>query len=292
MKISVVIPAYNAACFLPRCIESVHAQTLQPAEIIVVDDGSTDETATVAAESGAFVVKRSRGGVSEARNAGIQFASSEWIALLDADDSWAPEKLELQSAAIRPDTVLVYTGIRIFDDNKVRGDFPAVDVSSATKMLRYRNPITPSTVLARRENLLLDGGFRKELSACEDWEMWVRLERQGQFQALTNPLTNYYVYPDSLSANPSKMLSALDLMIDTTLLADLSGIRRWTWRRRILASQLCSAGLIARENSLKDELRYMFRSLYTWPSPLWEPRRFAIFAVSFRNRPYQRKSVS
>ena len=283
MKIGVVIPAYNAAAFLPRCLESVFAQTLKPKEVIVVDDGSTDNTAALAAELGAKVISQANGGISAARNTGIRNASSEWIALVDVDDVWAPTKLERQAACIRPETVLVYTGIRIFDDNGVRSEQPAVDAVSARKMLRYRNSITPSTALARREMLMRDGGFRKDVGGCEDWEMWVRLRQLGEFEAVTDPLTDYYVHPSSLSANPATMLLALDRIIYTTLVADLRGFDRWAWRRRILATQLCSAGLIARDNGLKSELRYMFRSLCAWPSPLWEPRRFAMFAVSARN---------
>jgi glycosyltransferase involved in cell wall biosynthesis len=283
MKISVVIPAYNAAVFLPRCLESVFAQTLKPDEVIVVDDGSTDNSAALAAGLGAKVISRRNGGLSAARNTGIQNASSEWIALLDADDMWVPTKLERQVACIRPETVLVYTGIRIFDDSGVRCERPAVDAISARKMLRYRNSITPSTVLARRDMLMRGEGFREDIRACEDWEMWARLRIVGEFEAVTDALTGYYVYPKSLSANPQTMLQALDRIIDTTLLADLHGVRRWVWRRRIRAVQLCSAGLIARDNGLKDEVRYMLQSLRAWPSPFWEPRRFALFVVSARN---------
>jgi glycosyltransferase involved in cell wall biosynthesis/O-antigen/teichoic acid export membrane protein len=283
IKISVVIPAYNAAAFLPRCLESVFAQTLKPAEVIVVDDGSTDNTAALAEELGARVIRRPNGGQSAARNMGIQSTSSEWIALLDADDTWALDKLERQIARIRPDTVLVYTGIRIFDDNGERSLHRAVDALSARKMLRHRNPITPSTTLIRRDIFLRSGGFREDIRACEDWELWVRLLQLGQFEAVPEALTNYYVYPNSFSANPVTMLRALDGIIETTLLAGRKGIGRWLQRRRIRASQLCSASLIARENGLKGEFAYMFRSLYAWPSPFWEPRRYAFFAAITRN---------
>lgn len=284
VKISVVIPAYNAAHFLPRCLKSVFSQTLKPAEVIVVDDGSTDHTAEVAAELGATVISRGNGGLSAARNTGIQGASSEWIALLDADDLWAPDKLERQATCIGPDTVLVYSGIRYFDDKGKRDARPAIDPVTARKMLRYCNPITPSSALVKRDAVLKDGGFREDIRACEDWEMWFRLQRAGQFEAVSAPLTDYYIYPNSLSANPGKMLEALDRIIDTTLVADLRSFDRWAWRRRIRAVQLGSAGLIARDNGLKGEVRYMIQSLCAWPSPFWEPGRFAMFAVSVRNR--------
>jgi len=283
LKISVIIPAYNAARFLPRCLKSVFAQTLKPDEVIVVDDGSTDNTAALAAELGATVISQTNSGLADARNTGIRNASGEWIALLDVDDLWTPEKLERQAACIRPETVLVYTGIRVFDDGGVRDARPAIDAISARKELRYHNPITPSTVLIRREAFMQVGGFHKGLHACEDWELWFRLLPLGQFEAVSDPLTEYYIHPKSLSANPEVMMYAANMIIDATLTADLRGFERWTWKRRIRAGQLCSAGLIARDNGLKGELRYMFQSLCAWPSPFWRPRRFAAFAVSVRN---------
>jgi glycosyltransferase involved in cell wall biosynthesis len=284
MKISVVIPAYNAAHFLPRSLGSVFAQTLQPLEVIVVDDGSTDSTAQVAEQLGAKVIRRPNGGLAAARNTGIQHASGDWIALLDADDSWSPEKLERQAACVRPDTVLVYTGARFFDDRGSRGEQRAVDPARARKLLRYCNPILPSSVLLRRQEALAAGGFREDTRTCEDWEMWVRMIPFGAFTAVDEPLTSYYVHPASLSASPERMLAGLKAILEPTLLAPYRGIERWIWRRRIWARQLISAALIARDNHLKGELRYALRSLLSWPSPFWESQRFAVFLVSLRNR--------
>lgn len=283
MKISVVIPAFNAARFLPRCLASVFSQTLQPDEVIVVDDGSTDDTASVAAALGAKVFRRTNGGLSAARNTGIQNASSEWIALLDADDLWAPKKLELQAAHVHPDTVLVYTGIRFFDDGGIRSERPAIEPTKAIEMLRFCNPI-PCTYLVRRDALLSGGGYREDIRACEDWEMLVRLQRLGKFEAVPDLLMDCYLHSDSLSADPEVMLRWLNLIIEKTLVSDLKGLRRWAWRRRIRATQLTKAGLIARDNKCKGELRYMFQSLSTWPSPFWQPNRLACLAVSVRNK--------
>lgn len=288
INISVVIPVCNAALFLPRCVGSVFAQTLKPDEIILVDDGSIDNTAALAAELGARVISLPNGEVSAARNTGIRGASSEWIALLDADDSWEPEKLERQAARIRPDTVLVYTGVRFFDDQGSRGEKPAIDPLAAARMLRFGNPI-PCTYLVRREALLNGGGYREDIRACEDWEMLLRLLRLGRFEVVAEPLTAIYLHPDSLSANPQIMLLALDQIMETALLSGLHGLRRWLYRRRILATQLRSAALIARDNGLGGDLRYFFRSLCAWPSPFWEPRRFAMLAVSARRRFCRRK---
>ena len=103
--ISVVIPAYQEARRIGAAIESVLAQTLQPLEIIVVDDGSTDDTAAIADRYGARVLQQRNAGISAARNRGIDEAAGEWIALLDADDAWLPERLAwlARAAAARPD---------------------------------------------------------------------------------------------------------------------------------------------------------------------------------------------
>jgi len=93
MRISVVIPAYNAEPFMRRCLQSVFAQTLKPHEIIVMDDGSTDKTAALAAELGARVLSGPNRGPSFARNEAMRAASGEWIALLDADDLWGPQQV-------------------------------------------------------------------------------------------------------------------------------------------------------------------------------------------------------
>lgn len=292
MRISVVIPAYNAARFLPRCLASVAAQTHAPAEIIVVDDGSTDDTGTIAENLGAKVIRRPNGGLSAARNTGIECASGEWIALLDADDMWEPQKLAAQVELVSGDTVLVYTGIRIFGDEGMRESCPAMVPREARKVLRYRNPITPSSVIARRDALSLNGGFRQDIRACEDWDMWVRLDRLGNFAAVTDALTDYYVYPGSMSTDPQRMLDAMEKILPTTLVADLRGSRRWIWTQRVRAVQRFSAALIARDNERPGEIGYILRSLAAWPSPLWEPRRFSGLAVSLRNQLLRRGSLS
>ncbi|MHC4386164.1 MAG: glycosyltransferase family 2 protein, partial [Planctomycetota bacterium] len=99
MKISVVIPAYNIEDYIERAIDSVLAQTRQPEEIIVVDDGSTDATAQKIKAYGDQVryIHQANKGLSGARNTGIRQAQNEWVAFLDGDDEWLPEKLQLQS---------------------------------------------------------------------------------------------------------------------------------------------------------------------------------------------------
>ena len=284
INISVVIPAYNAAQFLPRSLASVYSQTLPAAEVIVVDDGSTDDSAAIARGFGATVISKGKGGVSAARNTGVRAASGDWIAFLDADDRWAAEKLVIQTRNLRENTVLSYTGIRIFDDSGVRQTCPACDVSYIRKSLRFENCIAPSAVLAKRTALLQEGGFRDGLQACEDWDLWFRLQRRGEFEAVPDALTDYYVHPSSASTDPNRMLYGFQEILDTTLVSDLHGISRRIWARRARAVQLYSAGMIARDNGLRGEIGYILQSLAAWPSPWWKPHRFAGLAASLRQR--------
>ncbi|HEV7745009.1 MAG TPA: glycosyltransferase family 2 protein [Pyrinomonadaceae bacterium] len=121
LPISVLIPALNAERFLGEAIASVRAQTRQVAEIIVVDNGCTDRTAQIAADLGAIVVAEAQRGISSARNAGLRRCTGQWIALLDSDDQWDAEKIELQWAAIQacPDAGIVSCYFRIVEDGAV-----------------------------------------------------------------------------------------------------------------------------------------------------------------------------
>ena len=119
--ISVVIPALNAERFIGEGIESVQAQTLKVSEIIVVDNGSTDQTPQIASGLGAVVINEERRSPSVARNAGIRCSTQEWVALLDADDLWDARKIERQWAAIQafPDAGLVACYFRVFQDDSI-----------------------------------------------------------------------------------------------------------------------------------------------------------------------------
>src|SRR5262245_53259028 len=127
--ISVVIPCHNAAAYLRSSIDSVLAQTVPPREILVIDDGSTDESATVAMSYAprVRVVKQTNRGPASARNRGIEEATGEWIAFLDADDVWRPQKLERQGVHLVDGTVAVHSGYYNF------GNSGGVDIGSGAK---------------------------------------------------------------------------------------------------------------------------------------------------------------
>lgn len=206
--VSVVIPAYNAAACLGRAIGSVLSQSQPAAEIVVVDDGSTDSTAALAESFGAAVrlVRQHHQGVAAARNAGIQAARAPWIAFLDADDEWLPEKLARQMALHRTrDLIFSYCrSNEIGPDGTDRGDTFADSRprrgAEAWRYLLAANFVATPTVVASRALLLALGGFDARLKVGEDQDMWIRLALAGPIDFVDRSLVRVHVRPDGLSA--------------------------------------------------------------------------------------------
>jgi glycosyltransferase involved in cell wall biosynthesis len=181
MNISVVIPTYNRCDLLRRALLSVFSQTLLPAEVIVIDDGSSDDTAKLIQTEFSEVryYHQENCGVSSARNLGIQHATGDWIAFLDSDDEWLPEKLARQIAALNanPESTICHT-----EEQWIRN---GVRVNPAKQ---YAKPggwiftqclplcaISPSTVLIHRSVFDDVGYFDTNLPACEDYDLWLRI---------------------------------------------------------------------------------------------------------------------
>jgi glycosyltransferase involved in cell wall biosynthesis len=206
--VSVVIPVLNGAGTLGAAIESVRRQTYQDHEVIVVDDGSTDDTPSVAETFGAAVryVRQEHGGVGAARNRGIAEARGALVAFLDADDLWLPRKLERQLAvldaapsidAVQCSAYLVDARLRVLG---VRRCTPARD--SCLDYLLLRNlPSVGSSAVIRRTRLEALGGFATDLVAIEDWDLVCRLARQGRLRSLADVLVLYRQHAGNRSRN-------------------------------------------------------------------------------------------
>lgn len=164
MKISAVIPAYNAERFVADAIESILSQTVPVDEIIVVDDGSTDKTAEVASRfERTRVIRQANAGQGAARNTGIKAASGEWIAFLDADDVWLPEKMASELECIAPDVGVVYSNT-----------FPRIDFGS---LWHRQAHISPSGALVRKQTLIDVDGFEESraVKSVEDLNIWLKI---------------------------------------------------------------------------------------------------------------------
>jgi glycosyltransferase involved in cell wall biosynthesis len=268
-SIAAVIPVHNGAALIRRSIDSVCAQSHPVDELIVVDDGSSDGTAEVLRTYGERIrcIHQSNKGVAAARNAGINSATSTWIAFLDHDDEWLPQKLDEQLCALRanPDAGLCYSAYWLHNLNGAR-TLAHLPLRRLWPRIRLCNPFPPSVVLARRTDLLDLGGFDERLNGCEDWDLFIRLLMVHKAVDVPRPLTNYYVTPFSLSQKYKRMLPDTLSIVDRSLLAGLSGPTRALWRRRILSELYYHAAISARQ--LGDPaMEYLARSLGQWPIP-------------------------
>jgi glycosyltransferase involved in cell wall biosynthesis len=191
ITISVVIPAYNAADHIRGAIDSVLAQTRQVDEIIVVDDGSTDATPDIAQSYGDKVIyiHQQNASAGATRNAGIRAAKSEWIAFLDSDDEWVPEKIQLQAGLIErnPDISWAYSNCYLHYESRNQRSL-MFNKSKAESLLggkecfeNYLISVTESfpawtgTVIAKKEALVNAGLFDGDLLLAQDIDLWFRL---------------------------------------------------------------------------------------------------------------------
>jgi GT2 family glycosyltransferase len=297
-SVSAVIPTFNCARLLRHALASALAQTVPLREIIVVDDGSTDDTAEVVASLGPAVtyVRQPNSGPSAARNRGAHMASGSWLAFLDADDQWMPDKIRRQLAAAHasPDAVLVYTATSLVYADGTRRLREAVPPAQLWPLLRYRNCLTDSTVLVRRNVFLEHGGFNSDLRTCEDWDLWARIRAHHSVTYVPDALCAYSIRPGSLSSNIDQMLVDTAAILEPTLLVGLTGIPRRLWRRRIVAAQLFGAALTALEAGQASRARRLLcRSAATWPAPHFMPERWReLVAVLLGPQRYRRVADS
>ena len=194
-QVSVIIPTYNRADFLVETLESVFSQTVPPYEVLVVDDGSTDETEAVMGSWSDRLryVRQENQGVAVARNFGLRLARGEWVAYLDSDDLWTPEKIERdqETHERHPTAQVLYGGSRRMLSGQVGRALLPPDVSDRfLEALAMRNTLCASGVTVRRDALIATSGFREdtELGPSADWELWVRLAARYEF-AFTHAAT-------------------------------------------------------------------------------------------------------
>lgn len=230
--ISVIVPAYNAAEFLPATLDSIVAQTEERWECVVVDDGSSDDTHSVATgyarDDGRIrVVRVSNGGASHARNAGFRHSSSssEYVSFMDSDDVWLPHALETLLRAARDEPAIGSHALGDFIDGSGAPLDPGLWAETGRhrlgveghRLIRWTPDrptnfavlvngnvlFPPGLVLARRRAYELAGPFDETLSAAEDWDMLIRLSRFGDLEFVNNVILGYRRHEKNLGANPS-----------------------------------------------------------------------------------------
>ena len=194
LLVSVIIPSYDRWPMLGEAVDSVLAQTAREYELIVVDDGSTDETPRRLRDYGArlTMLSQSRRGVAAARNLGARQASGQYLAFLDSDDLWHPLKLERQLAFMesnleveicQTDEIWVRNGVRVNPRHKHRK--PSGDIFRASLALCL---VSPSAVMMRRDLFERVGGFDESLPVCEDYDLWLRIAKDTEVPLIPETL--------------------------------------------------------------------------------------------------------
>jgi glycosyltransferase involved in cell wall biosynthesis len=212
LSISVIIPTYNRADLVQRAITSLLEQTCLPDEIIIIDDGSTDETPDILAQYGAPVrtIRQPNSGRSAARNTGLQTATGDLIALLDSDDFLPPESIARRAAVFERDPALgvVYTDVHLVDSHgqslhTLSAIYPVPRPSGMIfAELMRRDMIVLSSVMVRRV-ILGDLIFDPSLDLAEDYDLWLRLAATHRFHYIDEPLACYSV-PDNIEFTVAK----------------------------------------------------------------------------------------
>jgi len=223
-KVSIILPSFNRAHLLPRAIKSILSQTFQDFELIIVDDGSSDNTEEVIKsfkDNRIIYIRHDKNkGANAARNTGLQVAGGEYIAFQDSDDEWLPEKLEKQIKVFEtaPSEVgIVYTSFWKYLNNNDKIYIPDPQIKQKEgyifKQLLERNFIGLPTAIIKKKCFEKVGRFDEELYYLEDWDLFIRISRYYQFMFINEPLVISYDTPGSVSKQEGSIkINALKLI--------------------------------------------------------------------------------
>lgn len=240
--VDIIIPAYNAARFLPAAIDSVETQTFKDWRILLVDDGSTDNTAEVVSPYRTRLgeklkyIRQANAGLPAARNTAIRNAASPFLALLDADDVWLPWRLDesLKSFENRPQAGLGYGMIRYIDQDGNTTDWQDRKqkngegrIASHIYMRKVNLPCP--TITFRRECVETVGLFDEAMRATEDRDMWLRIALKYEVCFVNRVIAHYRISANQMSSDPYRMLKAQLHFVEKHYAAPGCG---W-WKRRV-----------------------------------------------------------
>lgn len=270
--VSVIIPTYNRAWVVKEALDSVLAQEYKDFDLIVVDDGSTDETPTILSEYGdrLTVIRQKNRGVSAARNCGIKAAGGDLIAFLDSDDSWLPGMLAHQvrffedhptALICQTEEIWIRNGVRVNPKNRHKK--PSGDIFERSLHLCL---VSPSAVMMRRELFDAVGRFDETLPACEDYDLWLRIGCRYPVHLVDMPLmVKKGGHADQLSRIPAldkyRIFSLLNLLRNAPLTPSQ---RSATTEVLIEKSRIYAAGCIKRgKMDEADKIRGIIKQLKT-----------------------------
>lgn len=267
--VSVIIPTHNRVKLLFRAIESVINQTYNDIEIIVVSDGSTDDTDVFMQRyldnSRVKYISYSpaRGG-NYARNKGIEAAEGEYIAFLDDDDEWIPTKIEKQVALMEEnhEVGLVYTGINcIYVNERISYIFKPIYRGDLSKEILFQNCIGSTSSVMLRQSLCRACRFDENLQARQDFDLWIKVLQGCKADVITEPMVNYYNYrnQNQISASTAKYVKAIDYI--NNKYSDLFGkLSSQEYKQKCFCDVMLLGNKAMRNNSPQEARRFFLKA--------------------------------
>ena len=297
--VSVVIPTYNRAALLRQALDSVFAQTFTDYEVIVVDDGSTDETPQMIERYAdrLHYIWQENHGAAQARNRGTAAARGEWIAFLDSDDMWHREKLArcLEHARRDPEAAIIFHPMVEIDDagHRVRGRSKrAVQGRIVDQLFAHCFVHTP-TVVVRGEVLRQADGFDSELAVCEDYQLWLRIALRHPFHMVPAPLAFRRLHKKRLSKSAMYRNMVLRAEMLERFYLELGGRDSLHRRRslRRLARVFRSAGKANLRVRRYADAHVLFKRSVAYGPLELKTRAYLLYAALRRNSVMDRSSV-
>lgn len=270
-SVSVVLPTYNRAHTIGRALSSVFAQSRQPDEVLVVDDGSSDATASVVSQFPRvrLLTLPHNQGAAQARNEGVRRTTGDFIAFLDSDDAWAPGKLaaQLDLLSTRPDVGLLCTGIEVHARNGTVCTYLAEqppDTWSLAELHTY--PFSTSTWMMRRSLFLDVGGFDPSLPNCEDLDLLARITSlRHTIKVMPAVLVTKYNQDDGLDTNLPRRAASLSMLFSRHAQmwkeAPAAAARS---HRRLASMHVRSGDIRSARKALRQALAYEPRRIKLW----------------------------
>jgi hypothetical protein len=277
-SVAAIIPSYNCAGFLAAAVASVRSQTVPVQQIIIIDDGSTDDTDEVVGRLGPDIcyLKQQNAGPSAARNTAAKAARTEWVAFLDADDLWFPEKNERQLALLEryPDLALIATDRKevdavgavivhsLFEHHGLQPFFDQLGgqpIPGALTRLVRKNFIPTSSVLVRRQVMMDLGGFNTDIRFSEDLELWCRIAAHYPIACLPEVQTLYRRHGANAVAKTEQMLLGLIQTMRSLREQCRDSLREGCDPDRLVAEHLATLGYFHFDQGCHKAARRIFR---------------------------------
>ncbi|HET9810924.1 MAG TPA: glycosyltransferase [Sphingomicrobium sp.] len=212
-SVAIVIPCFNQRHFLSAAIESALDQTVAANEIIVIDDGSTEDLSSVTSSYPQIeLIRQENRGLAAARNAGAKAATSDRLIFLDSDDRLLPDAVRrgLECFAAHPDAAFIYGACRIVQGKSQWSRFTAAN--SHLDLIRCNWIVCPASAMFDRSKLLVAGGFDETLGMCEDWDAFLRLSRAHPFAFHQEPVVLYFKHGSNMSNDEAELLRWVEVV--------------------------------------------------------------------------------